>query len=60
MDFPMPDFGAEMEQIISYAIQWLDLVDRQNFLSVLAVFSLVLAVILWVIRTVKNPPSLDI
>lgn len=56
----MPDFGAAMEEILGYAAQWLEMMDGVNFLGVLAVFTLVIAAIRWIIQTVRNPPSLDI
>ena len=60
IDFPMPDFGAHVEEILSHALKWLSLIDGVHFLGVLAAFSLVIAVVRWIIVTVRNPPSLDI
>jgi len=57
--FPMPDMGAHVEEILAHAIAWLDTMDNQRFLWVLAAFNLVVVVITWIIRTVRNPPRLD-
>ena len=56
MDFPLPDFGAAMEEIVGHAITWLALIDQDDFFSILLVFSIIVAVITFVIQTVKNPP----
>jgi len=57
--FPMPDMGAHVEEILAYAIDWLDAMDQSNFLWALTAFWLVIVVITWIIRTVRNPPRLD-
>jgi len=60
MDIPVPDFGPHIEEILGYAVDWMNLLDDQRFFWVLAAFSLALTAILWVIKTVQKPPSLDI
>jgi len=60
MDIPMPHLGANMETIITYAVRWLNSLDDQRILWVIAAMSLAMSAILWVIKTVQNPPSLDI
>ena len=60
MDFPLPDFGADIETILGYAVDWLDLINSQNFLQVLVVFSLVITVTVYIVGKIRNPPALDI
>ncbi len=60
IEFPMPDFGPHVEEILSHALRWLALIDQVHFLQVLTAFIMAIAVIRWIITTVKNPPSLDI
>lgn len=59
-EFPIPNFGEHIETILGYAVDWLNMLDDQRFLWIIAVFSLVLMAVLWIIKTVRNPPSLDI
>ncbi len=57
--FPMPNMSEHVEEILDYAVDWLDAMDQTNFLWALAAFNLVVVVITWIIRTVRNPPRLD-
>ncbi len=57
--FPMPDFGAMMEDIVTSAITWLDMMNANEFFTVLLIFSLSLAAVGWVINILKKPPKLD-
>ncbi len=52
----LPDFGVAMEEIVDHAITWLGLIDQDNFISILVVFTLIVAVITFMIQTVKKPP----
>jgi hypothetical protein len=55
----MPDFGSDMDQIFQNARRWIEVLDGENFFSVLLAFTLALTVVVWVIYTVRNPPKLD-
>ena len=57
--FPMPDFGAMMEDIVSSAITWLDMMNADQFFTVLLAFSLSIAAVGWVLNIIKKPPKLD-
>lgn len=59
-EFPLPSFGPEIEIILAYAVDLMDLLDDKKFLWVIAAFSLVTTAILWGIKRVQNPPKLDI
>jgi hypothetical protein len=55
----MPDFSTAMDDILDYAVRWLDMLDDQRFLWVVAAFSMVTATLLWIIDKVRNPPDLN-
>lgn len=57
--FPMPDMSVHIEEILTYALAWLDALDNQKFLWILAAFNLVVMAIVWIIHTVRHPPRLD-
>ncbi len=52
----LPDFGAAMEEIVDHAIMWLELIDQENFISILVVFTIIVAAVTFMIQTVKKPP----
>jgi hypothetical protein len=56
--FPDMDFAGSMDEIVAYAIQWLDMLDDQRVLTVMAAFSVALTVILYMIKKVKSPPNI--
>lgn len=56
----LPEFGANIEDILQISLDYLNLYDEQRFLWVLAAFALVTMVVLWAIRQIQNPPNLDI
>jgi hypothetical protein len=56
----LPDFGANIEEILGIAVDFLNLYDEQRFLWVIAAFSLATLVILWAVRQIQNPPNLDV
>jgi len=60
MDSILPDFGANIEEILQIALDYLNLYDEQRFLWVIAAFSIATLVILWAVRQIQNPPNLDI
>jgi len=57
-EFPLPSFGPDMEIILDYAIDLLNLLDDQKFVWLLAAFSLATSAIVWAIHRVQHPPRL--
>ncbi len=53
----LPDFGTAMEEIVDHAITWLALIDQDNFISILVVFTIIVAVITFMVNTVRKPPQ---
>ena len=56
----LPDFGLYIEEILSYAVDYLNFFDQQRLLWVISGFSLGTTFLLWIIKTIQNPPRLDI
>ncbi len=56
-EFPLESFGPDLEIILAYAIDLLDLLDEQKFLWVLAAFSLVTTTIVWAVGRIQHPPK---
>ena len=57
-EFPIENLGPHIDEILSYAIQCLDLFENQHFLWVLAVFVLVTMVLVWTVKTIQKPPDI--
>lgn len=59
-EFPLPSFGPHVEDILGYAMALINMFDEGQFLWLIAAFSLIIMIVVWAIRTVRNPPRLDI
>ena len=57
-EFPIENLGPHIEEILTYAIQLLDLFENQHFLWVLAGFVLITMVLVWMVKTVQKPPTI--
>ena len=57
-EFPLPAFGDHIEDILEHAAHLLDLLDEKRFLYVILVFYIVVAVAMWAIDKLQQPPEL--
>lgn len=55
--FPMPDFGANLDEFITHALTWVGVINGEHYLDILAAFALAVTIIAWAIARVKNPPQ---